>query len=150
MNFRRATREDASTLVEFQLRMAWETEGLKLDRATCTSGVHAVFDDPRKGTYYVIEQGGEILVSTLIIPEWSDWRNGDVWWIHSVYVPPAHRRKGAFKKLYSSLKQKVLETPEVRGLRLYVDHRNANAKRTYEALGMNADHYALFEWMKEF
>ncbi len=150
MDFRPARPSDAPTIVEFQLAMAEETEGLKLDRATLEAGVRAVFGDPTKGRYFVLEIGGQVAVSTLIIREWSDWRNGEVWWIHSVYVRPEHRRKGAFSELYRRLKELVQASEDIRGLRLYVDHRNAGAKKTYESLGMNGDHYALFEWMKSF
>ena len=35
--------------------------------------------------------------------------------------------------------------PEVRGLRLYVEHENVNARRTYEFLGMQHPGYVLYE-----
>jgi len=42
---------DAAAVVDFQLRMARETEGLGLDPETLSRGVAAVFADPNKGRY---------------------------------------------------------------------------------------------------
>ena len=39
-------------------------------------------------------------------------------------------------------------SPDLRGLRLYVDGRNKAAQRVYERLGMDGEHYRVFEWMK--
>ncbi|MGZ3698453.1 MAG: GNAT family N-acetyltransferase [Bdellovibrionota bacterium] len=128
--------------------MALETEGLGLDPATLDYGVRAVFTDPRKGRYFVCERDGEVIASLLIISEWSDWRNGEVWWIHSVYVVPEARGAGAFRALYEHVRGIVQQSESLRGLRLYVDKRNVAAQRVYERLGMSQDHYALFEWMK--
>jgi GNAT superfamily N-acetyltransferase len=148
--YRLANAQDAPTLVEFQLAMALETEGYHLDRATCERGVKAVFDVPTRGTYYVAETLGELVASTLIIPEWSDWRNGEVWWIHSVYARPEFRKKGVFKGLYRHIQSQVEKDPNLRGLRLYVEKKNTSAESVYRALGMSDEHYKLFEWMKTF
>ncbi|MBE0641297.1 MAG: GNAT family N-acetyltransferase, partial [Bacteroidales bacterium] len=79
--------------------------------------------------------------------EWSDWRNGWVWWIQSVYVLPEYRGKGVYAEMYAYLKEIVVRNTEVLGLRLYVDQRNVQACKVYERLGMNGDHYSLYEWM---
>lgn len=84
----------------------------------------------------------------LTIPEWSDWRNGTVLWIHSLYVIPKEREKGVFKKMFNFLKSMVEKSPEFIGLRLYVDKKNTSARKVYEKLGMNKDHYLLYEWLK--
>ncbi len=34
------------------------------------------------------------------------------------------------------------------GIRLYVDKSNISAQKTYTKVGMNGEHYQLFEWMK--
>ena len=139
---------DIHTIADFQVRMAFETENMKLDPPTVEKGVTAVFDDPAKGKYWLAEVNGQVVGSLLTIPEWSDWRNGTVLWIHSVYVPPQFRKMGIYKKLYSHLKTMVETSPDLRGLRLYVDKTNAPAQKVYEALGMSGEHYHLFEWMK--
>lgn len=115
---------DIQAIADFQVKMAFETENMKLDPPTVIKGVTAVLDDPSKGKYWLAELNGKVVGSLLTIPEWSDWRNGTVLWIHSVYVPPENRKSGVFKKLYSHLKTMVETTPDLRGLRLYVDKTN--------------------------
>jgi len=149
VSVRRATREDASTLVGFQLRLARESEGLELDLATVTRGVEAVFADAAKGCYWVAEEAGRVVGCLLTIPEWSDWRNATVLWIHSVYVVPEARRRGVFRELYLSLKAAVEGVPGLAGLRLYVNKQNRAAQEAYEALGMSREHYHLYEWLKD-
>jgi GNAT superfamily N-acetyltransferase len=148
MKIKRAVRDHLPTIAHFQKEMAFETEGLNLDEATLKKGVNAVFDDPAKGMYFVAEDGGKVIASTLLTPEWSDWRNGKVYWIQSVYVLPAYRGKGVFKSVFSELKRMMKEDESVKGLRLYVDKTNNNAIEVYKKLGMNGDHYQLFELMK--
>src|SRR3546814_8999658 len=72
----------------------------------------------------------------MLTREWSDWRNGDWWWIQSVYVVPASRRRGMFAALYRHAEALARATPGVIGLRLYVERGNEVARRTYAALGM--------------
>lgn len=141
---------DIQTIAEFQLMMAQETEKLELDLATVLKGVGAVIDDPTKGKYWVAESEGEVVGCLLTIPEWSDWRNGTVLWIHSVYVIPSYRRRGVFKSLYLHVKEMVSVEKDLRGIRLYVDKSNREAQVVYESLGMSGDHYHLLEWMKSF
>jgi ribosomal protein S18 acetylase RimI-like enzyme len=81
----------------------------------------------------------------MITYEWSDWRCGDWWWIQSVYVEPAHRRSGVYRALYEHVLELAKATPEVCGMRLYVERENANAQRTYESLGMRDAGYAMYE-----
>ncbi|HRY97896.1 MAG TPA: GNAT family N-acetyltransferase [Bacteroidales bacterium] len=144
---RPALREDAPAITAFQLAMAQETEGLELRSDTLAQGVSAVFDDPSKGTYFVAENGGLILSSLMVTPEWSDWRNGWVWWIQSVYVLPEWRGRGVYKAMYLHIQEQVLGRTDILGIRLYVDQRNTVAGKVYARLGMNGDHYALYEWM---
>lgn len=146
---RPARLEDAPAILDFQLRMAWETEGLQLDRATVTRGVQAVFDDPHKGVYWVAERDGRIVGGLMITYEWSDWRDGLVWWIQSVYILPEERGQGVYRDMYRYLRRRVEEDPGLKGIRLYVDKRNAAAQSVYERLGMSREHYEMFEWMKK-
>lgn len=141
---------DIPVIAEFQCKMAFETESMKLDPPTVDKGVSAVFDDPSKGKYWLAEADGQVVGCLLTVPEWSDWRNGTVLWIHSVYVRPDFRKNGVYRKLYSHLKNMVEESKDLRGLRLYVDKSNANAQKVYEALGMSGEHYHLYEWLKQF
>ncbi|HKS24182.1 MAG TPA: GNAT family N-acetyltransferase [Thermoanaerobaculia bacterium] len=146
--YRDAVRADAAAIVAFQEAMARETEDLELDADVVTRGVHAVFDDASRGRYFVAARGDEVVASLMITPEWSDWRNGVVWWIQSVYVVPALRKQRVYAGLYEHVKALVRGDESVKGIRLYVDRRNAAAQSVYARLGMNGEHYQVFEWMK--
>jgi GNAT superfamily N-acetyltransferase len=130
--------------------MARETEDLELDPEVVSKGVAAVCDDGVRGRYYIAERDGRVVGCLLITYEWSDWRNGSVWWIQSVYVVPECRRQGIYAGLYAHVKGLAGADPNVRGIRLYVDRRNARAQTVYTRLGMNGEHYQVFEWMKDF
>ena len=149
IEIRRGRRKDASNIIDFQIRMAKETEDFALDRPTVEKGVHAVFDDPHKGAYWIAESDNEVVGCLLTVPEWSDWRNGTVLWIHSVYVIPRARRRGVFRMMYETLKTTVEQSADLRGLRLYVERENERAQKTYNAMGMDGNHYKMFEWMRE-
>jgi len=139
---------DIETIAGFQVKMAWETEKMKLDLPTVLLGVQAVIDDPSKGKYWVAELDGKVVGCLLTVPEWSDWRNATVLWIHSVYVDSAYRGKGLYKDLYQQVQKVVSESSGTyRGIRLYVDKTNQAAQEVYNKLGMNGEHYTLFEWM---
>lgn len=150
MIYRNATKSDIADIVQFQINMANETEGITLDPDTCTRGVEAVFDDPKKGRYFIAESDGTVVGSLLITFEWSDWRAAMVWWIQSVYVREEHRQKRVYAGLYEHVKQIVTNDPSLAGIRLYVDKRNTRAQNVYARLGMSGEHYLVFEWMKTF
>ncbi len=148
---RAANRNDIPAIISFQLSMAMETEGLELDKPVLEQGVTAVFDDPSKGAYFIAEKDSEPVGGLMTTYEWSDWRNGTILWIQSVYVKKEHRKQGIYRKLYEHVKSLVLEQGSpYRGIRLYVDKTNVAAQQVYAKLGMNNHHYEMFEWMKEF
>jgi GNAT superfamily N-acetyltransferase len=147
ITIRKAIPEDAKEIIEFQQKMAWETEELVLVPEVVTRGVNAVFTDSSRGQYWVAEGNNHVVASLLITYEWSDWRNSNVWWFQSVYVLPEWRRKGIFRSMYLQIRQEA-EKKGVAGLRLYVETNNARAQRTYEALGMQSEHYKMYEWLK--
>jgi GNAT superfamily N-acetyltransferase len=145
---RKAKPSDAPSIIDFQLKMAWETEKMKLVPEIVTKGVDAVFHDQSRGQYYVAESNGKVVASLLITYEWSDWRNCSVWWFQSVYVVLEFRRQGVFRKMYSHIRE-LAEEQDIAGLRLYVETKNSRAQKTYEALGMSSEHYAFYEWMRK-
>jgi len=147
IRYRDAVPADAQAIIGFQLAMALETEGLTLDAGILERGVHAVFADPGRGRYFVAESDGRVVASLMITYEWSDWRNGTVWWIQSVYVTPDYRRRGIYAGLYTHVRAMVEAEPAIRGIRLYVDTRNTTAQEVYTRLGMSGEHYKVFEWM---
>jgi GNAT superfamily N-acetyltransferase len=142
---RTANADDVARLRDWACAMALETEHKQLDPATVERGIHAVLEQPRRGAYFVAERGGEAAGTLMLTYEWSDWRNGDWWWIQSVYVAPEHRRKGVYAALYGHVLAGAKADPAVCGLRLYVERDNANAQRTYESLGMVDAGYCMFE-----
>jgi GNAT superfamily N-acetyltransferase len=145
---RLAQSSDILLIVDFQLRMAEESEGVALDRDTLIAGVRAVFAGSARAGYWIVEHDGAAKGMAMTVPEWSDWRNGTVVWIHSVYVTPSSRRQGAFRAIYEHLLKTVEATEGLKGLRLYVAKYNQPAQQVYEAMGMTRDHYHLYEWLK--
>jgi GNAT superfamily N-acetyltransferase len=145
IDVRAATRGDVEALVACNLGMAQETEGVALDAARLRRGVEAVFEDPARGFYLVAEAGGQVAGALMITYEWSDWRNGVFWWIQSVYVLPAFRRRGVFRAMHEHLVRTARASREVCGIRLYVHRANAAARQTYQALGMIHSHYEMYE-----
>lgn len=148
ITIRKANPADATAIIDFQQKMAWETERMTLDHKTISKGVNAVFQNLACGQYWVAEENEKVIASLLITYEWSDWRNSNVWWFQSVYVLPDHRRTGIFRMMYEKIKEEAL-IQNIAGLRLYVETNNLSAQHTYEALGMQCQHYKMYEWLKE-
>ena len=154
LRIRDAVSSDIDLLVGWAGAMAWETEQKRLDPATLHAGIAAAIADPARARYFIAMQdaavaGHETLgipAGTLMVTrEWSDWRNGDWWWIQSVYVPPEQRRRGVYAALHRHVEALARATPGVVGLRLYVEKANAGAQRTYAMLGMVDAGYTMFE-----
>ena len=146
MNFeiRDAVPADSAVITRFNSMMAEETEGRPLDAGVIGPGVANLLNDAGKGRYWVATAGGDVVGQIMVTYEWSDWRNGSLWWIQSVYVHPDHRRSGVFSALYRHVETLAKEN-EARGLRLYVEHNNKQAQKTYLALGMVDPRYQVME-----
>ncbi|MCF8295235.1 MAG: GNAT family N-acetyltransferase [Bacteroidales bacterium] len=149
MQIRKGDFSDIVQIANFQVEMALETEDFQLSPVECRKGVQKIFDEPSLGFYLVAEEGDELIACLLIQNEWSDWRNRMVWWIHSVYVHPDFRQQGIFRLMYRHLAAIVTESESLGGLRLFVDKRNIRAQEVYRKMGMNDEHYILFEWMPQ-
>jgi ribosomal protein S18 acetylase RimI-like enzyme len=145
ISVRRASIADAAIIAEFNRRLAEETEDKALDAALLRAGVEAGLADENKALYFVAEDGGEIIGQLMLTREWSDWRNGWMWWIQSVYVRSDARRRGTFRALYRHVFEAARADLRVIGLRLYVEHTNEAAQQTYERLGMTRTSYQVFE-----
>ncbi|MFA7180745.1 MAG: GNAT family N-acetyltransferase [Bacteroidales bacterium] len=145
---RDALKSDLEEILDFQINMAKETESIDLERDVLKIGVSSVLEDSAKAKYFIADNEGEAAGMLMITTEWSDWRNGWVWWIQSVYVKPGYRKMGVYKMLYNHIKKIVGSSDELKGIRLYVDKRNVRAQQVYESLGMTGDHYTTYEWMK--
>jgi ribosomal protein S18 acetylase RimI-like enzyme len=141
---RTARPEDAATIADFNVRLALESEGLALDPPTARAGVEALLGDPSKGVYLVAEAGGRLVGQLMLTVEWSDWRNGPIYWLQSVYVAADARGSGVFRALW----ERALATARAAGaraVRLYVDEHNRAAQEVYLRIGMKDSGYRVFE-----
>ena len=145
MKIRLAEKQDVEALVEFNLAMAFETEGKRLGADVLRPGVEAVFADKNKGFYVVADEDGSIVGGLLVTFEWSDWRNKWFWWIQSVYIRPEYRGRSLYREMYDYVKELAAANGEVAGFRLYVEKENEHARKVYEKVGMTASHYEMYE-----
>ena len=143
-SIRTASAEDRDRIVLFNQAMARETEGRELDRTTLSKGVERLLANPERGRYFLAEREGEIVGQLMITIEWSDWRNGEIWWIQSVYVSKRHRRAGVYRQLHEYTRDLARKERAI-GLRLYVERDNEPAQATYRAMGMLESSYRVFE-----
>ena len=142
---RAARMEDWPEIVEFNTRLAAETEGKTLQPEIITAGVRALLADPRHGRYFVASMADTVIGQIMHTREWSDWRNGEIWWLQSVYVLPEYRHRGVFRALYSHLERLARDSSDVVGLRLYVEAHNERAQAAYEKLGLKNAGYTVME-----
>jgi GNAT superfamily N-acetyltransferase len=144
---RAATSGDLSAIVDFNRRLALETEAKVLDLEVLEPGVTAALADPDRLRYWVAEVGcpAQVVGQAAVTREWSDWRRGWVWWLQSVYVEQAFRGRGVFRALFHQIRNEARSLPDVIGLRLYVEDSNHAAQRTYRALGMAPGGYSVYQ-----
>ena len=150
---RHACVEDLDVIVEFNARLAHESEGKLLDRTVIRKGVAMALADPDRLRYWVAEVNEEqepsgtpwVIGQAAITREWSDWRAGWIWWFQSVYVHPDYRGKGVFRGLHARIRETAIATEDVIGLRLYVEVSNEQARRVYVSLGMKPGGYDVYE-----
>ncbi|HEV3143238.1 MAG TPA: GNAT family N-acetyltransferase [Gemmataceae bacterium] len=142
---RAATISDAETIGEFNRRLAEESEDVKLDPAVLGPGVRAVLADSAKGRYFVAEENGTVIGQLMITYEWSDWRNGWIWWLQSVYVRADARGRGVFRSLFEYALEQAKREKNVVLARLYVEKDNRAAQATYLRLGFKEMHFHLYE-----
>jgi GNAT superfamily N-acetyltransferase len=148
LHIRKGVASDADFIADANMAMALETEGKRLLPDVIGAGVRRLLADPGLGFYLVAEAGGQRVACLMVTTEWSDWRNGQFWWIQSLYVRPDWRRKGVFRAMYGHLTETALGDAGVCGFRLYVERENANAQATYLSLGMTETDYRLMEQLK--
>jgi GNAT superfamily N-acetyltransferase len=144
---RPALAADWPVIVDFNCRLAQESEGKQLKREHVEPGVQALLADPHKGRYLLADVAGKTVGQLMHTYEWSDWRNGNIWWLQSVYVHPNFRRHGVFRALFDRLHAEAQADPGVVGLRLYVEEHNSRAHETYRNLGLGNGGYFVMEKM---
>lgn len=146
---RAATAADSGFIAQSQIKMAAESESLNLRPDVVAAGVAHVLSNPSVGEYLIAEKTDsagtcETVGCLLLQKEWSDWRNGNVEWMHSVFVEKRFRGQGLFRWMHAVATARG-RTRGSLGLRLYVDRNNQAAQKVYTKLGMRNDHYELFE-----
>jgi GNAT superfamily N-acetyltransferase len=142
---REAGWDDVDVIVEFNARIALETEHKSLALDTLRKGVGALVNDPARGRYFLACTPQRVVGQLMITTEWSDWLDGTWWWIQSVYVHPDYRNRGVFRALYEHVEQQAGRQTEVIGVRLYVHRDNAAAQKVYQQLGLRNAGYIVFE-----
>jgi GNAT superfamily N-acetyltransferase len=145
LSIRLAHTTDSAVIAEYNLALAWETESKRLDPETVAAGVAGLLAHDHRGRYFVACDGDRIVGQLMHTREWSDWRNGDIWWLQSVYVHPDYRGRGVFRSLLDHVCRLALETPQVVGLRLYMETHNETARKAYLKAGFQPGGYEVFE-----
>lgn len=172
---RRADWRDVEAITRQNAAMALETEDKVLDPAVLAAGVRGALERSTHVRYWVAEttQTAEpgsntpndtpkspteapdrIIGQAMTTPEWSDWRNGWIWWFQSVFVAQEWRRKGVFASLVDAIcaDAKDFSTREgvpVVGLRLYVEVENQTAQEVYRRLGFESWCYQVMDMNAE-
>ena len=144
INIREANKGNLAILVQNNQALAEETEALLLDKDVLREGIEQALKR-EECHYFVAVIGEKVVGQTMITYEWSDWRNGIIWWIQSVYVHPDYRKQGVFRTLFGHIENLAKTHPQVKALRLYVMHNNNAGQGTYQSLGMNNSGYIVFE-----
>ena len=140
---RAATLADVDTIVAFTVREAHEAEGAELDATAVHRGVSGAFANPPRATYWVAEaSGGEVVASTSIVTEWSDFHGGNYWWVQSLFIVPEHRGSGLLELLLDHLAGAAAAVGALE-LRLYAHRGNERAVRAYERCRFTASDYVI-------
>ncbi|MDP6456247.1 MAG: GNAT family N-acetyltransferase [Candidatus Marinimicrobia bacterium] len=145
ITIRNATEADIAIIVAFNSALAEESENRSLEPKILKSGVTQFLQQPQQGFYTLAEVDGEIVGQVMITTEFTDWRNGVMWWIQSVYVKPKYRRQGIYRALHEYLAELAAKKEEVRGIRVYVHDENKLAQQVYLNLGMEWSGFKIME-----
>lgn len=144
LRIRKAEKSDIESIASNVVKMAYDASKIELCSKTVLDGVTSLFEKPELGFYVVAELDDQIIGSLVVVFEWSDWRDGLRWWIHSVYVEPNYRGQGIYDRLYGYVKKQAVSSKEVIGLNLSVDKNNMRAQKAYERLGMHPTNQMIY------
>lgn len=150
IHVRDATIDDLESLFRFNQELAGETEARHLPDDVLRQGILAALNSPNRLHYWVAVENANPFVpigQAAVSYEWSDWRNGWIWWLQSVFVDSDHRGQGTFRALLAAIHEAAGKDEQVIGLRLYVEHENARARSVYEKLGFVPAGYEVMELM---
>jgi GNAT superfamily N-acetyltransferase len=143
----KAVPADIEAIAAFQFALVKETDHLEPDLGRMLRGVRRVFEDPSVGLYLVARNESGITLGCLLLQrEWSDWRDAFIWWIHSVYVAPEHRKRGILRSMIIHAEE-LAKSAGAAGLRLYTEVNNITAKAAYQKVGLMPGYYDFLEKM---
>lgn len=145
LKIRNATPKDTDVIADFNCRLAMETEDKALDSALVRQGVQRGLKQGDEVTYLVAEADEQVVGQLLLTREWSDWRDGWMYWLQSVYVLNEFRGQSVFRKLLAHATTQLQQRGDVVGLRLYVEEDNSPAIETYRRLGFTDPRYKVME-----
>lgn len=129
-------------LVDSAWEMAFDSEGLDLDRETLSKAIERVYNTPEYGYYNLVkltkEGHWECIGSNLITYEFNISTNRITHWIQSLYVKKEFRRQGVFSKFLLPFNETQLITSKSIGvevdskvIKLYMDNHNQTAEAAY-------------------
>ena len=142
---RSATSDDVAVITEYNCRLALETEHKTLNRGTVHMGVRRGLELGDEVQYFVAEDESGVIGQIMLTREWSDWRNGWMIWLQSVYVASEKRGTGVFRLLFERSVELTRLRCEAVCVRLYVEHKNETAMETYRRLGFQDSGYLVME-----
>ena len=145
ISIRPAGEGDVETIAHFNMALCREVEGRELDPPTVIEGVRRFVMEPSRGRYFVAESAGSVIAQAAYTFEWSDWRNGEIWWFQSVYVHADFRAKGVFRSLFEHIRDLGRKDPDCCGVRLYMERHNETARKAYRKLGFREAGYEVLE-----
>jgi ribosomal protein S18 acetylase RimI-like enzyme len=145
INCREATLADVNVITDYNCRLAKETEDRVLETDVVRNGVRRGLQLAPEVRYFVAESEGRVIGQIMFTREWSDWRNGWMIWLQSVYVAAEFRQCGVFRRLLETSLQAIEAQAPVVCLRLYVEHENDAAKNCYRSLGFTDSGYQVME-----
>ena len=145
IEIRQAAASDVETIAHYNIALCRETEGRELDPITVNHGVRRFVTEAKRGRYFVAVIDGQVVGQAAHTFEWSDWRNGELWWIQSVYVHPDYRGQGVFRALFSHIKEIGEAEVDCCVIRLYMERENETARESYLRLGFSETDYVVFE-----
>ena len=146
LTIRRATPADAPTIVEFNRRLAEETEGKTLDPAVLAAGVAAGLADPDKAPLLRRRGGGDVLGPAddhLRVERLAQRLVSGGFRAFTCGPRPAGAASSG--RCTSTSRQTAAGDPTVIGLRLYVERENQAAHQTYLRMGMEWTSYLMLE-----
>lgn len=132
---------DSDSIVAFTIAEAHEAEGEELEVVSVKRGVCAAFRERPPARYWVAESPtGELVASTSIFAEWSNFRGGWYWWVQSMFVAPEHRGSGLVDQLLERLAYEAKLAGALE-LRLYAHRDNTRALSAYRRSGFRESPY---------